>query len=103
MTRREAEELVAKLAAGDIPLYRSRHFLEEMAKDGLGIQDVLGVLRVPLSMTAPVWDAEHENFRVGIIGKDMNGDRTKVVLGLRSEGPCAGITIFARPRTGRKR
>ena len=100
MTRREAEDLVARIARSEIVLFYSRHFLEEMAKDSLGSQDVLGVLRVPISMSAPVWNPERKNYKVEVIGMNMNGERTMVVLGLSNEGPCVGITIFANPRTG---
>lgn len=94
MTRKEAEMLIAGIVAGEVPLDRKKHFTDKMLADGFGIQDVFGVLRAPSSMTAPQLDEEHRNYKVEIVGKDMDGRRTKVVVGLRSEGPCVGITIM---------
>ena len=98
MTRNEAEQMVAKITSGLIPLERTDHFFGELAQDGFGVQDVLGILRTDSSMSLPKLSEEHQNFKVEVIGEDMDGRRSKVVLGLRADGPCVGITVMPATR-----
>ena len=98
MTRKEAKELVDKIASGAIPLERTDHFLDEMGIDGFGMQDVFGILRTPSSMSLPKFSEEHQNFKVEVVGNDMDGQRSRVVLGLRADGPCVGITVMPAHR-----
>jgi len=93
MTRKEAEELVQRLAAQEIELVRSKHFWDETTDEGFRIQDVLWILKSRTGVTAPQYDEAHGNYKVEVVGEDMDGRRAKVVLGLRSDGLCIGITI----------
>lgn len=107
MDRREAEDIIARIVAGEIPLDRTRHFLEEMWRDGYVDPDVHAIPRTHVIQPAPMWDEKHQNFRLRLLGKCLRGGMTRLVLGLRRDGPQVAITImpvrFIKPqRTWRK-
>jgi hypothetical protein len=104
MNRKDADERIAQILSGVVPIERSQHFTDMMCQRGYGMQDVYAILRVHESQTPPVWDAEHGNFVVELIGNDLDGRRTQLVIGLHPQTPCVGISVMlARRRVGRRK
>lgn len=93
MTRKEAERIIAQIRADELQYHQSDHARHQLAARVFSPHDVRAILNSH-DMATPEWSEEHQNFKVELIGKCLEGRPTRVVLGLRTDGPCVLITIM---------
>jgi hypothetical protein len=94
VTHDEAEELIARVLQDEIPLSRTNHARERMTQRRYTMLDVLAILQAHVMESAPNWNEELLNHEVSLLGECLEGRRTRVVLGLRQEGPCMLVTVM---------
>ena len=94
MTRADADRIIARIRADEIQLHQTGHFRQTLGARRFSTHDVRAILRAYEMESVPEWDEEHQNFRVCLIGKCLEGRRTRLVLGLREDGPCVSVTIM---------
>jgi hypothetical protein len=104
VTRKEAEELIARVRAAEVPFNRLRHYKARSASRGFSAHDEWAILGVHELESAPEWKEEFLCFRVRLLGKCMAGRRTRMVLDLRADGPCVLVSMMVvRDRPKRRR
>lgn len=72
-----------------------RHFAEELANDGLAIQDALHVLTVGFVYNPPEPDIRTGEWKYRIEGDNLDGVRLAVVFCFKSSESAFLVTIFA--------
>ena len=105
MTRAEAEALIARILRDEIPLERTTHACESMGRRGYTMHDLRAILRVHTMESPPEWNEVCSDYRVSLTGKCLEGRRSRVILGLRQDGPCVLVTVMtvtAARRAGRR-
>lgn len=103
MTRKEAEGIIQRIAAGFIDCDRSEHFLANLREEGFTVQDIAPILRSHVMVAAPEAMASGAA-RVRLSGKCLEGRPTLLVLDLWLNGPCTCVTIMVdkRGKEGRR-
>jgi len=94
MTRKDAERIIARIRGDKIQLHISVHAREQFAKRNYSPHDLRAILRSYELEFAPEWSEKHLDFKVSLRGKCLDGRPTRVVLGLRADGPCILVTIM---------
>lgn len=94
MTRKDADQIIARIRADEIALHQTEHARRMVITRGFSPHDVRAILQSHEMETAPEWSEEHQNFKVCLIGKCLEGRPTRLVLGLREDGPCVQVTIM---------
>ena len=103
MTRQEAEDIIDSISKGPRDLERTSHFFENCAEEKFTTQDVNAILKSHRLEGAPVWRPETQTFRVRLLGKCLEGRPTRVVLDLRTNGPCVLVTIMENKQHKKRR
>jgi hypothetical protein len=94
VTHEEAEDLVAQVLRDEVPLDRTVHTRERMTQRGYTMLDVRAVMHAHVMDSAPSWNEVALNHEVSLLGACLEGRPTRVVLGLRQEGPCVLVTVM---------
>jgi hypothetical protein len=103
MTRAEAAVTIERIRVGEIALSWPIHALDRFDGRSYTKHDVQAILKCHVMETAPLWNEEHLEFRVALVGKCLQGRPTRIILGLRQDGPCAFVTIMTITKTLRRR
>jgi hypothetical protein len=104
MTHADADRIIGRIRADEIQLHQTDHFRRTLGARRFSPHDVRAILRAHEMESAPEWDEQHRDYTVCLIGKCLEGRRTRLVLGLREDGPCVAVTIMvARDGTGGRR
>ena|SRR6266545_2914590 len=106
MTRADAARIIERIRADEIRLHLSPHARQRLRTRHYSPHDVRTILKRHEIETAPAWSEQHQNFKVLLLGKCLEGRPTRLVLGLRENGPCVLVTIMiARdvPRMGKSK
>lgn len=104
MTRKEAQALIARIAAGEIQPYRTKHVRERLVSREYTIHDILAIVRSHDYMSTPEWVEETQNFKVELHGRCIGeGRATILVVGLRLKGDCTYVSIMPNRRPARRR
>jgi uncharacterized protein DUF4258 len=104
MTRTDADRIIARIKADEIQLHQSDHARRQLRSRLFSPHDVRAVLQCHEMEAAPEWSEDHQNHKVCLAGKCLEGRPTRLVLGLREEGPCVLVTIMEvrdKPKTRR--
>lgn len=95
LTRKEAAAVILSIVQGPHELSFTAHFLESSGKRGFTAQDVYYILRSHLMEPGPPeMRTTTTAFRVRLLGKCLEGRKTRLVLDLRAEGPCIAVSIM---------
>lgn len=95
MTRKDAEQILARIRADEVSPYHTKHVRERLVSRDYSPHDLRAIVRSHNHMSTPQWDDEHKNYTVELHGNCVTEGRpTVVVLGLRIDGPCSYITIM---------
>lgn len=105
MTRKEAAAIILSISQGPRELTYAEHFWESSGKRRFTAQDLLYyILRSHRMEPGPlVLDPMTGAFRVRLMGKCLEGRKTRLVLDLRMEGPCTAVSIMVDTQTRKQR
>lgn len=106
MTRKDADRIIERIRADEIQLHQSQHARRQLGARTFSPHDVRAVIRRHEMESAPEWSETHQNFKVRLVGKCLEARPTRVVLGLREDGPCVLTTIMIvrdKPTTRRNK
>jgi hypothetical protein len=106
MTRTDAERIIARIRADEIQLHQSEHARRQFSVRNYSPHDLRAILACHEMETAPEWSEERQDYKVCLLGKCLEGRPTRVILGLRQDGPCVLVTIMIvrdRPKNRRNK
>lgn len=99
MDRDGAEELLARLRRGEVPLLRLPHFWERASERGYTWRDARNVLLRGRIEGAPNYDAGFRNHVLRLRGRSLDGRATRIAIAVHDVGPCFLLSIVdVKPR-----
>ena len=100
VTRAEALRIVDDIRAGRARIVHTEHFTKRLLSRGYDIQDVQMILGQRRIERTPCYDEKRNNYKVTLRGRSDDGRDTRLVLGLRLNGPNTYVTIVDLEHVG---
>lgn len=92
MNKKEAKSILKRLAPHCINI--TSHCSDSMAKRDVSMQDILYVIMWG-TVTEVNWDNQYNNWNCKVTGKDIEGDKLTIVLGIFEDtNMLQCITVF---------
>jgi len=105
MTEREAKEIIAKVASGEILLsFEKDHFKERLQQRSYSQLDVLHLLKNHSLEAGPEYQEEFGMHRVTLRGRTLDGRDTRLVLDIHvlDDAVCVSIMTIGQSGGGKR-
>ncbi len=100
MTSNEARRILDLVGGGVLNLAFSSHFLRRLRErlPGMGVVDVLAVLRRGTLRGEPPWDDAHGNHKIRVRGPVHGFGKVEVVLAISWLDDAVAVTVYSIDR-----
>jgi hypothetical protein len=95
LSRAEATDAARRCLSGAGRIIPSKHFRDELAKEGLDILDAYHILRTGQVFNEPELDPRHGDWNYRIEGTEPGGRRLAIVFCFKEQDTGLLITIFS--------
>jgi len=82
LSKKQAEEIIRKAYHNGNFVLAEPHFTESMKKRNVIIRDILNVMEKFQIANDPQWNSDFEQYRCRVVGKNIEGIKLTVVVGI---------------------